>query len=425
MRFAAKLSRSQHRRLDVVMGMQRELYNAGLEAWRTGYRMWQASPDPSRAKMRFSYFDNCKTLTGLRAEDPEWASLHANVARGTLKRLDRSIDGFYSSGRGYPRFKAANRWRSVTVHDADTGMLVRPRDDGKWWRLRVKGLPGLRFDGSRLDTPDCEVIELRVVRTALRTELHVVVKERVPEPDGMPANQVGMDAGIKQRFTMCDGTDVPRRHHKRNVIKRRQRAVSRAAKGSGGRKRKVVLLAKAHAREAERRRDEDFRIIASFIHKYDGFAVEDLRIANLMRNHRLADSIAQQSWADFMNRLQHRAERAGLRFCRVDPRFTSQTCSDCGQRLKDRLTLAERVLVCPDCGLVICRDVNAAINICDRGTALFLDELGWVEVPGGDHSPGVRRSSNTYINEHKTTHRAMQQQRSGRQRQPVRTKPHR
>lgn len=410
LRFAAKLSQSQHRRLDDVMGMQQQLYNAGLESWRTGYRMWQQSPDPGRAKMRFSYKDNCKTLAVLRAEDPGWAALDTRVGRGTLQRLDRAIRGFYSSGRGYPRFKARDRWRTVWVPDAHEGMLRRPGEGGKWWKLAVKGMPGLRFDGSRLDTlDDYEVRELRVVRTALRVELQVVIKEPAPEPVAVPQRPAGLDAGIKQRYTFCDGTVIAQRCHDRTKIKRCQRAVSRARKGSSSRREKVVSLRKEHTRQAEARRDEDFRLIAGFLEKYDGFAVEDLRVANMMRNRRLADKIAQQGWAAFADRLQHKAERAGLRFCRVNPSHTSQDCSGCGQRLKDKLTLRERIFVCPQCGLIICRDINAAVNICDRGFPPAM--------PGGE-PPGVRRETNF---RHKTNRPPT----TGGQAQPERTKPHR
>ena len=100
LRFVARLSGSQHRRLDDVLGMCCELYNAGLEAWRTGYRMWLSRPDPNAAKMRFSYMDNCKTFTQVRADDSRWSALHTNVGRGVLLRLDRSIQGFYDGIRG-------------------------------------------------------------------------------------------------------------------------------------------------------------------------------------------------------------------------------------------------------------------------------------------------------------------------------------
>lgn len=393
LRFAAKLSASQHRRLDDILRWCCELYNCGMEAWRTGYCMWLFSPDPRRKKMRFSYMDNTKTFTQLRAEDDRWASLDTRVGRGVLVRLDRAISGFFAGVRGYPRYKAGRRWRSVVIPDAHAGMLVRPGEGGRWWRLRVKGLPGLKFDGRRLaELDEFEVLELRVVRTALRVELHVVIREPAPAQSHIASNPVGLDAGIRRRYTLSDDTVIPQRRHDRTLIARRQRALSRAEPGSNSYRKKRLLLAAAHARQAEQRRDEDFRIIAELLQLDDGFAVEDLRIRNLMRNRRLADRIMQQGWGQFATRLQHQAERAGLPFERVNPAWTSQDCSACGQRLLDRLTLADRHFVCPACGLVQDRDTNAANNICDRGFP--------PAVPGGEQ-PGVRRTTNFG---HKTTH---------------------
>lgn len=386
LRFAAKLSASQHRRLGFVLGLQQQLYNAGLESWLTAFRMWKRSPDPRRSKMRFSYMDNCKTLTELRADAADWSSLDTRVGRGTLQRLDRAIRGFYSAKRGFPRFKARSRWRSVWVPDAHMGMLRRPGEGGKWWRLGVKGLPGMRFDGARLDElGEFDLLEIRVVRAALRTEVQAVIREPVPEQIPEPQNPAGLDAGITHRFAVSDGSTVPQRLHERRQVKRRQRAVARSAKGSNSRRKKVRLLAKEHARRAEARRDEDFRVIAGLAGRFDGFAVEDLRVGNMIRNRRLSDKIAQQGWAAFADRLQHKAERAGAQFRRVDPSWTSQECSACGHRLQDKLTLRDRVFVCPQCGLVEDRDINAAANICDRA---------WPgAVPGGE-TPGVRRTTN-------------------------------
>lgn len=131
-RFTAKLSAAQHRRLDDVLGMNQQLYNAGLEQWRDSYLMWRQRP--SRPRLGFSAFDLYKRLTELRAGDPAWAALDVKVARGTLRRLAKTIDAWFESDaaarsagnpklrRGYPRFKARRRWRSIAVPDAHNGM---------------------------------------------------------------------------------------------------------------------------------------------------------------------------------------------------------------------------------------------------------------------------------------------------------------
>ena len=377
LRFTAKLSKGQHRRLDDVLFMNRMLYNAGLEAWRLGYKRWLNRPNPNSEKPRQSYFDNCKVLAELRSESSEWARLHSNIGRGTLKRLERTIQRFYKSCKdskpGYPRYKNRSRFRSIEIVDAKQSML-KPSETSKWWRLQIKGLPQIKFDGARLlkyEISDDTVKAIRLVKTPLRVELHIALAvPTIERSETAPLNPVGIDAGIKTRFALSVGEHIECRYHKRDRIKRRQRQLSRAKKGSKSRNKKREMLAKEHRRQKEYRRDKDYRIIACLLSTYDGFAVEALQIANMMRNHRLADSIAQQGWGDFTTRLKFKAEKAGFWYVEVNPAYTSQTCSRCGTRRDLPLKLNERTFVCYSCGFELDRDVNAAINICVQAFGL-------------------------------------------------------
>ena len=145
--------------------MGRELYNAALEAWRDNHRRWQQNP--LRDRPRTSFYDNCKELTGLRAADDAWAGLSVQVGRGVLARLDRAVRRFYD-GAGYPRFKGRDRWRSLEVAEASPSMIAAPAEGGRWHRLRVKGLPELRFDASRMDG---ELKQLRAAAWTSRADL--------------------------------------------------------------------------------------------------------------------------------------------------------------------------------------------------------------------------------------------------------------
>lgn len=101
------------------------------------------------------------------------------------------------------------------------------------------------------------------------------------------------------------------------------------------------------------------------VNRFSIIAVEDLNVVDMMGNHRLAKSIADVAWSQFAQILVAKAEEAGRRIVRVDPRDTSKACSRCGQLVEK--SLSERVHVCPLCGLSLDRDVNAAINILQRG----------------------------------------------------------
>jgi len=123
----------------------------------------------------------------------------------------------------------------------------------------------------------------------------------------------------------------------------------------------VVLLAKAHQHIANQRRDFHHREAAKLVKAYDRIAYEDLRTANLLKNHRLAKSIADAAWAQFLITLSFKAESAGKRVDAVSPAFTSQACSGCGVIVEKGVSI--RWHACPDCGTSLHRDHNAARNI--------------------------------------------------------------
>ena len=240
-----------------------------------------------------------------------------------------------------------------------------------WWRLRVKGVPRVRFRDKHhhLATAlgsGAQLKELRVVRTPLRTEVHAVVRHPPCDmPVREPENPVGIDLGLKHRLVVSDGTRVPARKPDRTRIKRAQRKLSRAEKGSNTRRKRVRTLAKAHRREKERAVQADFRLAHLLVTTYDGIATEDLNIAGMLKSKMFSRQISDQRWASLISMLGYKAWKAGIRHVRVDPRHTSTTCSVCGHR--QAMPLHMRVFSCERCGLELDRDVNSARNIGVRG----------------------------------------------------------
>ena len=402
MRIPVKVSSSGHRRLDQIFRMCAELYNANLESWKGTYAWWKEHHNPGVEKFpsewNLSLFDRMQMFTGVRKDHPEWERLSVQVGRGVLVRFNRTISSFYErcqEGKkpGFPRFKSSRRWRSIELPDPSLSMLVAPgtpkNGSAKWWRLSVKGVPRLRFrdKGHRLATAlgtGAAVKELRVVRTPLRTELHVVVKHPDRElPERPVVNPVGIDKGIKYRMTLSDGTRVPARKVDQQPIVRAQKRLSRAilahqqreeAEGkklafSNTRCKKQKAYAKAWRRETERIVQADFRWAHWLVTTYDTISVERLNTAGMLRSKRFSKKLAEQRWGSNDQIVEHKAAKAGVPFVMVDPAYTSTDCSRCGHRQK--MPLEVRVYECPDCGLVMCRDQNAGINISVRGQAVL------------------------------------------------------
>ena len=325
-----------------------DLYNAVLESWRGNYAWWMEH-NPGMEKFPVersqSHYDRVKMFTGVRADHPEWERLSVNVGRGVLCRFGRATRAFYkrcADGRkpGYPRFKSRYRWRTIEIPDASTSMRIAPGSPGNgsavWWRLRVKGVPRLRFRDKhhRLATAlgsGAELKELRVVRTPLRTEVQAVLKHPLCDmPAGEPTNPVGIDLGLKHRLVVSDGTCVPARRPDRTAIKGAQRKLSRAQEGSNTRRKRARTLARAHRREKERAVQADFRLAHLLVSTYDGIATEDLNIAGMLKSKMFSRQISDQRWASLVDMLGYKTWKAGIRHVRVDPRRTSPHARSAG-----------------------------------------------------------------------------------------------
>jgi len=181
-------------------------------------------------------------------------------------------------------------------------------------------------------------------------------------------NTLGLDVGLKHFLITSDGEKIASPKHLRRSAKklgRSQHAFARQKKGSNRRQKHKKQIARLHEKVANRRAD--------FLHKVThrltrenqatAYAIEDLAIKNMVKNHRLARSISDASWGTFFGLLSYKAERAGknvLTIGRFEP--SSRRCSACGY-INQSLTLKDRDWVCPSCGSCHDRDINAAKNI--------------------------------------------------------------
>ena len=144
--------------------------------------------------------------------------------------------------------------------------------------------------------------------------------------------------------------------------------MSRREKGSKRRGKAVTQLGKARQRVQRQRADFHHQIALHLLRQYDTLSLEDLWVANLVRNRCLAKSIADAGWAQFRTILEATAACAGRRVIAVPPAYTSQDCSGCGARIPKSLSV--RTHVWTSCGLVLDRDENAARNLQWAGQAL-------------------------------------------------------
>ena len=361
----ASISAATHCRLDAFLRQQTVLWNAALEERIDCYR---------KTGKTITAFDQMKSLTVIRREDEDFQKFHVSAQRSVLRRLDRGFQAFFRRAKagekpGFPRFKARHRGiRSFDIPDP----VIR---DGSLW---LKGVGRFRLQS----VPAGRILQARVVKTPLRVVVQFAVEVEVP--DARPSEPVGIDLGVKDRAILSTGETVPAVRIDRRPLRRAQRAVSRARKGSASRRKKVNVLRREWERTRMRERNALHRISASIVKSRNRIAIEDLQVSNMMRNPNLARSIAEQQWGRLAEQLTYKAESAGGSVVRVDPRHTSTDCHACGHR--QDMPLSVREFACGGCGLVTDRDVNAARNILQRGIALAGWDTGPLGRPGASES---------------------------------------
>ena len=381
--FRVQLTSNGHSRLDERLRAHARLYNAALQERRDAWRM---------ARVSLSFASQCRELTLVRQDDPEWEGELRRLAVGTLKRVDLAFAAFFRRVKAgetpaFPRFKSGHRFRTLEIY-AGADRFLHRNAAGDKATIRIKGLPTMRLRLHR-PLPDGQPLAIRITKTPRRVVASLVYTHADPEPaETAPQRPVGIDAGVAQRFTLSDGRHIDRRDLDRRKLRRLQRCVSRAKRGSSSRRRKVAALGKEWQRIYGRNRGDEHQLSASLVHNnaelsYDFIAVEDLQIRNMVRSAAgtidepgsnvaaksgLNRSILEQTWGSLYDKIEYKAASAGVRLVRVPPQYSSQTCSECG--VVDAASRQSQALFqCQHCGHAGNADVNAANIILRRGLA--------------------------------------------------------
>ncbi len=192
--------------------------------------------------------------------------------------------------------------------------------------------------------------------------------ETEPQPLPRCENAVGLDMGTRYLVADSHGQIIENPKHAKKsarALARAQRKLAKCKKGSHRRKKAKHLVARIHERIANQRKDTLHKASHHYVKYYQTIAIEDLKPANMGRNHCLAFSIADASWGMLRQFLENKAESAGRQVIAVAPHYTSQKCSQCGEYVQKSLSV--RTHVCPLCGYLADRDENAARNILQRG----------------------------------------------------------
>ena len=343
--------------IDQTIRLCQQLYNAALEHRRYLYK---------HGGISVNYYDQANELSEIKNALPEYKSVHSQVVQDALKRLDKAYKNTFRRLKlgekpGFPRFQSFRRYNSFTYPQSGFSLT------GSHLQLSKIGSVKVKLHRAMVG----KIKTCTIVRKNDR--YYVCFSADVEEEQAVPLTyqDVGIDMGIKEFCITSDGVLMPNPKNYRKAeakLKKQQQSVSRKKKGSRRRKKAIAVLARTHEHVLNQRKDNACKVAKKLIDRYDTICREDLQIANMVKNHKLAKSISDAGWGLFFTILDAKAKQVpGKRVIAVNPKFTSQICSRCGVIVKK--TLAVRVHKC-ECGLVIDRDINAAINILNRGLAL-------------------------------------------------------
>lgn len=351
--------------IDKQLGCCRFVYNNCLAFRKDSYQNEHISVSSSEA---------VKHITVLK-KDNEWLKhVHSKVLQQSVRDMNQAYDNFFKLHRGFPKFKSKHDNRQSCRFPKDAFIGVR----GNRIDL-IKVLKDIHFKCSRNDERYLNRNQDKVKSITLNKEpngkfyLSVLIGKplrQVPQSSSM----VGLDLGIKDFAVTSDGQVIENFHFKKNEesrLKRLQRQISKKIVGSKNREKARLRFAKLNEKIRNRKLNFLHDVTNHLIDENQVIVMEDLNVKGMVRNHKLAESISEVNWGEFRRILAYKAAWHGRQLVFIDRFYpSSKRCNHCGYIYKE-LTLKDRQWVCPECGSLIDRDYNAALNILEEGERII------------------------------------------------------
>jgi putative transposase len=342
-----------------AFGCARVVFNDALRARQQACAA--GLPYPSDAEL-----SRCLTLAKRTPERAWLTEVSSVVLQQALADLNAAYRNFFASATGKrkgpkmapPRFRSRKDHCQAIRFTSNAGFKVLPR--GKLRLPKIGDVP-VRWSRPLPSVPS----SVTVIKDSAGRYFASFVVETAPAALAQTQRMVGIDLGLNHFAVMSDSTKITAPRFLRRAeksLRRRQRELARKQKGSANRDKARVMVARAHARVADARRDFHHQLSTRLIRDNQAVAVENLAVKGLARTH-LAKSVHDAGWSSFVAMLEYKARLHGREFHRIS-RFTptSRTCCLCGANNGPK-PLHVRAWRCQRCGAWLDRDINAAVNV--------------------------------------------------------------
>jgi putative transposase len=400
-RFTYRLyaSATQVAALERLCDLHRALYNSALQERIDAYRL---------AGKSIGYAAQCKSLTQIRRENPEYLTVNAQSLQVTLKRLDEAFQHFFRRVKegaeepGFPRYKGKDRFPGFGFKTHGDGFKFTPGSNWRHGKLRLTGIGTIKARGEAR-TPG-QIVACSVMRKADGWYLSLVVA-CAPHRERTGEKEAGLDWGVETFATLAYGPDAYDAFAndrllaaEQDALRNGQRALSRALRGRRSKRaaKQRRAMARRHRKVANRRKDRNHQVTARLVREHRLIVTEELAVKNMTASAKgtvdepgtrvaqkagLNRSILDTAPGSFLSMLRWKAEEAASELIVLDTHKhkPSQTCPCCdGVQWK---SLSEREHRCAVCGFRATRDQASALTMLKAGLRLAGREPAWVFAP--------------------------------------------